>query len=304
MRCRKCGKIASINMKQHRLSLCREHYIDWFISYTEKTIEKFHLLNKNEKVLVAVSGGKDSLVLWDVLNKLGYTTEGLYIHLGINGSFPYSTKSQNYAQSYAEKNKLKLNVYNVQTETGKNITQLVSNTRFGKDRPCSVCGTIKRHVFNTTARESGFEIIATGHNLDDEVAVLFTNNISWNLEQLSRQAPLLPESAGFPRKIKPLCRSYERETTAYALLRGIEYIEEECPFSVGSKTNAIKTWFNQLEKEQPGIKLSYFSQFINQKKTGFLSGLENLSGELHQCPKCGQPTSAVGLCAFCKLLDS
>lgn len=304
MRCRKCGQTASINMHQHRLSLCKNHYLEWFITHTKKTIEKFHLLKDGEKILVAVSGGKDSLVLWDVLNKLGYPTEGLYIDLGINGTFPYSTKSNNYAQGFAEKNKLTLNVYSVKTETGKNIAELVGNTRFGKERPCSVCGTIKRHVFNTTARDRGFDIIATGHNLDDEVAVLFTNNISWNLEQLSRQAPLLPESAGFPRKIKPLCRSYERETTAYAILSGIEYIEEECPFSVGSRTNSIKTWINQLEIDQPGMKLAYYTQFVKQKMTGFLSGVENLSIKLNTCPNCGQPTTSEGLCAYCKLLDS
>ncbi len=291
-------------MKQHRLSLCREHYIDWFNTYTEKTIEKYHLLKYGEKVLVAVSGGKDSLVLWDVLSQLGYATEALYINLGINEDISYSDQSQIYAQDFADKNNLVLHVYNVRSEIGKDISNLVKIIRYGKDRPCSVCGTIKRHVFNAFTKDHNFQIIATGHNLDDEVAVLFSNNLNWNLSQLARQAPLLPETPQFPRKIKPLCRSYERETTAYAILKGIQYIEEECPFSIGSKTNAVKTWFNQLEKEQPGIKLSYYSQFINQKKTGFLSGLENLSGELHQCPKCGQPTSAEGLCAFCKLLDS
>lgn len=303
MRCRKCGQTASINMHQHRLSLCKNHYNEWFIAYTKKTIEKYHLLKNGEKALVAVSGGKDSLVLWDVLNQLGYYTEGLYINLGINEVFPYSDRSQDYAQVFADKNKLNLRIFDVRAELGRDISNLVKQSQYGKNRPCSVCGIIKRHILNSVTRQHEFQIIATGHNLDDEVAVLFSNNLNWNLEQLSRQTPLLPETSDFARKIKPLCRSYERETTAYALLNGIEYIEEECPFSIGSKTNNIKTWFNQLEKDQPGIKFAYFTRFLAQKKAGFLSGVENLPIELHQCPKCGQPTTSEEFCAFCKLLD-
>ncbi len=303
MKCRKCGQTASLNMPQHRLALCREHYLEWFRSHTQKTIEKYHLLKADEQVLVAVSGGKDSLALWDVLNRLGYQTAGLYINLGINQPFAYSHQSLDYTRTFAEHNQLTLHVYDVKSEIGQDITQLVARNQRGTDRPCSVCGAIKRHVFNTFTRDHGYEIIATGHNLDDEVAVLLSNNLNWNLEQLSRQSPLLPQKPGFARKIKPFCRFYERETAAYAILSGIEYVEEECPFAVGSKTNYLKTWINQLEKEQPGIKLSYYAHFLQQKKAGFLLEVESLPVDLHPCQQCGEMTAADGKCSFCKLVE-
>jgi len=69
-------------MRQHRLAFCKEHYIEWFIEQTERSIEKYHMFSRDARILVAVSGGKDSLALWDVLWQLGYQADGLYIHLG------------------------------------------------------------------------------------------------------------------------------------------------------------------------------------------------------------------------------
>ncbi len=90
MRCRKCGQPAAINMPQHRLALCKTHYPEWFLEQTERTIRKFQMVAKSDRILIAVSGGKDSLALWDVLWKLGYQVDGLYIDLGIVGENYYS----------------------------------------------------------------------------------------------------------------------------------------------------------------------------------------------------------------------
>jgi tRNA(Ile)-lysidine synthase TilS/MesJ len=102
MKCRKCDKPAVINMRHHKLALCAEHYIEWFIQQTEKAIEKYRMFDKNSRVLVAVSGGKDSLSLWDVLLELGYNADGLYIDLGIeqNG---YSATSREKIDAFMVK---------------------------------------------------------------------------------------------------------------------------------------------------------------------------------------------------------
>ena len=89
MRCRKCTQNAVINMRQHKLALCKEHYLDWFTQQTQRSIRKSLLFDPVERILVAVSGGKDSLALWDVLHTLGYEADGLYINLGINSHTPY-----------------------------------------------------------------------------------------------------------------------------------------------------------------------------------------------------------------------
>ena len=86
MKCKKCGEKASIHMRQHKLALCREHFLKWIPQQTQRFIELYGMFNHDERVLVAVSGGKDSLARWDVLQQLGYQADGLYIGLGINGS--------------------------------------------------------------------------------------------------------------------------------------------------------------------------------------------------------------------------
>src|SRR3989304_2054531 len=83
MRCRKCGEPAVINMRHHKLSLCGEHYGEWFVAQTDRAIGKYDMFSREDRVLVAVSGGKDSLALWDVLLQLGYRTDGLYLGLGM-----------------------------------------------------------------------------------------------------------------------------------------------------------------------------------------------------------------------------
>jgi uncharacterized protein (TIGR00269 family) len=156
---------------------------------------------------------------------------------------------------------------------------------------------------NRIARDMGYDVLATGHNLDDEAATLFGNTISWSGDALVRQSPVLPEAEGLARKVKPLCRFYEKEMTAYALLRGIDYIYEECPFSVGSTSIYYKQLLNQLENERPGAKLIFYLKFLEARKRGLFNvSAMDKSPVLTKCSTCGQPTSAEGVCSFCRML--
>ena len=309
MKCRKCGGKASVNMRQHKLALCKEHFLEWLPEQTERFIRKYKMFTREDKILVAVSGGKDSLALWDILVRLDYQADGLYIGLGINDISPegegigYSSNSHRLTQKFADEHGLKLHVVDVEKKYGQPIPVLADITHRGKGRPCSVCGLTKRHVMNRLARNLGYAVLATGHNLDDEAAVLFGNTLNWLGEYLLRQGPVLPESPGLARKVKPLCRFYEREMTAYALLRGIEYIYEECPFAKGSKTIYYKELLNQLETESPGAKLSFYLKFLEARKQGLFAEQEKIQATLRPCPNCGQPTSAPGFCSFCRLIE-
>jgi uncharacterized protein (TIGR00269 family) len=161
----------------------------------------------------------------------------------------------------------------------------------------------KRHIMNRVAREGNYDVLATGHNLDDEAAVLFGNTLNWIPGYLIRQGPVLEaDKPGLVRKVKPLCRVYEREMAAYALLRGVEYIYEECPYSVGSKSLYYKEILNQLEHNRPGAKLSFYLSYLQAKEHGLFNPLADPGiEELHTCPSCGQPTSAPGNCSFCRM---
>ena len=305
MRCRKCDQKAVINMRHHKLALCQPHFLDWVPEQVERHIKKYAMFTHADRVLVAVSGGKDSLSLWDILQRLGYQTEGIYIGLGIDEGDGYSDKSLKLCQTFAEQRGLSLRVVDMQAQFGETIPQITARTRRGKEKPCSVCGMSKRHLMNRAATEGGFDVIVTGHNLDDEAAMLFGNTLNWLGAYLVRQGPVLAANQpGLARKAKPLCRLYEREMAAYALLAGIEYIYEECPHAVGSKSLYYKTLLNQLEAERPGAKLVFYLSFLQAKENGlFAPQADAEAHKIHSCTVCGQPTTAPGACAFCRLVE-
>lgn len=304
MRCRKCGQTAVINMRQHKLSLCGEHYEEWFLAQTDKTIEKYKMFSHDDHVLVAVSGGKDSLSLWDVLIRLGYHADGLYIGLGIDDIIPYSEQSLAKTQAFAGSHpEAALHVVDIQETYGKTIPQIAHDKTRGHGKPCAACGLTKRYVMNRIAADKGYAVLATGHNLDDEVAVLMQNTLRWQTGYLARQSPVLPSTnPHLAKKVKPFCRFYERETATYALVRGIDYIYDECPHAEGNLTNFYKTLLNQLEGQSPGAKLAFYLEFLRARGEGFFQ-LPNLAELLHECEECGQPTSAPSRCAFCRMWD-
>jgi uncharacterized protein (TIGR00269 family) len=305
LKCSKCGGTAVINMRQHRLRLCAEHFVAWFVAMTQRAIDDFRMFTPADRVLVAVSGGKDSLALWDVLLTLGYQAEGMYISLGIDEGIGYSDKSLEMCRKFIAEHhpEARLQVVDVGLEYGQTIPQLARTRRRGRGKPCALCGLVKRHIMNRAARDGGFVAMATGHNLDDEVAVLMQNTLHWQAGYLARQAPVLEERDGLARKVKPFVRLYEREAAAYALVRGIDYIYDECPFAKGSTTNFYKELLNQLELNSPGAKQQFYLQFLRARDAGTIAFAEAEQAKLRPCRRCGQPTTAGDLCAFCRLWE-
>lgn len=304
MKCRKCDRRASINMRQHKLALCSSHFQEWIRLQTERTIKKYKMFTHSDRVLVAVSGGKDSLALWDVLHNLGYQTAGLYIHLGIAGEDNYSNQSQKLCENFAHDRGLHLHLMNIQEKLGYTVPEIAKRSPRGKTKTCAVCGMIKRHTMNEIAAQFDYDVLVTGHNLDDEVAVLMSNTLNWHIDFLRRQEPFLQAKDGLSPKAKPFCRFYEKETAAYTLLSGIEYIEDECPYSVGNPSIDFKELLNQMENKRAGTKLAFYVKFLNAKKALFLNGEDEENVDrLFLCDDCGQPTQSPGLCAFCKMVD-
>jgi uncharacterized protein (TIGR00269 family) len=142
-------------------------------------------------------------------------------------------------------------------------------------------------------------VVATGHNLDDEAATLLGNVLRWQTGYLARQAPVLEaEDAGLVRKVKPLYRLSEHETASYAVIRGIEYVVEECPNAVGAKSILHKEALNLLERESPGTKQAFLLGFLDKARDQFATDDPH---ELRPCIECEQPTTTER-CAFCRLI--
>lgn len=265
----------------------------------EKAIHDHQMLNKSDRILVAVSGGKDSLAVWDMLIDLGYQADGLYVALGIG---EYSEESRGYTERFADERGLKLTVVSLRDDYGYDIP---TASRATGRVPCSACGMSKRHLFDKAATDGGYDVVVTGHNLDDEAAVLFGNALRWDVEYLARQLPVLPSRHGFPKKVKPLIRLSEREMAAWCVVRGIDYIVDECPIAAGNKHIGFKEALNALEEKSPGTKASYYLGFLDRMAPVLAGIAASGADSVTPCTRCGAPTGGEegSLCAFCRLVE-
>jgi tRNA-5-methyluridine54 2-sulfurtransferase len=304
-RCVVCRAPAVIEEPRHRSAWCPAHFVDHVHGQVRKAVDHVpgtsrseRMFSYGDRLLVAVSGGKDSLALWDVLLALGYRAEGLYVGLGIGG---YSARSQTVCERFAADRGARLRVVDLATTYG--YTTPGGAEAAGRST-CGVCGLSKRYVFNQVAVEHGYDVMVTGHNLDDEAATLLGNLVRWHDDFLARQHPVLPASGGNQvRKVKPLYRLSEREMAAYCVVRGIDYVVEECPLVAGNTGQELKAALDLLEAGSPGTKA--------QLLFGFLDRHERLTAEhgqrggrasapdVHPCASCGMPT-VTEVCAFCR----
>ena len=296
MRCKRCTQPAVIDIRRHRAAFCTDCFLHHCQEQVRRSIDKFRMIAPDERVLVAISGGKDSLALWDILLDLGYAVDGVYLGLGIDD---YSKRSQEFAERYADSRGAKLHVVDIPTDHGFAIPDAARAT---KRVPCSACGLSKRHLLNRAAMDGGYDVLATGHNLDDEAAVLFGNVLQWHVDYLARQRPVLPATDGFARRVKPLIRMGERETAAYCVVKRIDYIVEECPMAAGNRHLRYKEILNQIEERTPGAKATFYLQFLREMLPVLSGVAEEERASVGTCSRCGAPSSAE-VCAFCKLVE-
>jgi len=295
-KCRVCKEPAIIDLPRHNAHFCAEHFLELCRRQVVKAIEKFDMLSKDDRVLVAVSGGKDSLAVWDILLDLGYQADGLYIGLGIGD---YSETSAEYARAFAAERSLQLIEVSLRNDYGYDVPTAAKAT---KRVPCSACGISKRHLFDKAALDGGYTVLVTGHNMDDEAAVLFGNTLRWDVEYLARQSPVLPARNGFPKKVKPLIRLTEREMAAWCIVRGIDYLVDECPMALGNKHIAYKEALNSIEQKSPGSKAAFYLNFLDNMSPLLAGSTAAATDSLLSCVSCGAPTTG-DLCAFCRVAD-
>lgn len=296
MKCTVCRGPAVIDVRRHNANFCGDHFVKFCRHQVARAIHDHAMLRPGERVLVAVSGGKDSLALWDMLLEMGYAADGMTIGLGIGD---YSSASTDAAVAFAESRGVRLQHVDLRRDYDYDIPTAAAATR---RVPCSSCGLSKRHLIDKAALDGGYDVVATGHNLDDEAAVLLGNVLRWNTEYLGRQQPVLVERPGFPRKVKPLVRLGERETAAYCVLRGIDYIVEECPMAEGNRHLRYKDALTSIESESPGTKQAFYFGYLTRASERFQGDVEAAQDDLRPCARCGSPTTG-DVCAFCRLVE-
>ena len=195
-------------------------------------------------------GGKDSLALWDVLLDLGYRVDGLYVGLGIGG---YSDAvAGRSARSSRPTRGARLHVVSLAETYGYTTP---SGSQASGRSTCGVCG------LSSATRSTGSP--STRATTSWSPATTSTTRrrrcsatcIRWQDPFLARQRPVLPATGtNQVRKVKPLYRLSEREMAAYCVVRGIDYVVEECPLVDGNTGHELKATLDQLEAAAPGAQ--------------------------------------------------
>jgi tRNA(Ile)-lysidine synthase TilS/MesJ len=300
MKCTRCRGPAQHRFPQHNLRLCDECLGVFFRRQVEKAIKKFGMLAPGQRVVAAISGGKDSLALWQVLTDLGYEVVALHLSLDMG---PFSERSLQACQAMAQRLGKELVVRSMIDLTGRPLLDIV---RANRREFCSVCGTLKRHFLNRLTRELGADTLATGHHLDDEAGRLLGNLIRGYQDHLDRQWPVLEglddeggdgeAGGGLVRKIKPLCRLSGSEIKSFAKSLDLPAAYGKCPRSKGATLTYYQEALNLLEERIPGTKRDLYFGFLRRK--GAPPPKPQPSGK---CARCGAPTY-LDVCAACRLL--
>lgn len=294
-----CNKNPVIILTDNK-KLCKKHFIDYFEKKVLRTIRQFNLLEKKENLGVAISGGKDSLTLLCILNKLSKQNpkikiSAILIDEGIKG---YRNKTIIAAKKFCGKNRIKLHIYSFRKELKMPLDKML---KVLKAKPCTVCGIFRRYLLNKKSKELGFTKLATGHNLDDECQSILMNQFKNNLEASARLGPKagLSENRNFVQRIKPLYLCTEKETTAYAFISNLMDNFVECPYVSESYRAKVRDMLNGFEANFPGTKYAIansFLQVLPDLKQRFRKGKAN------SCKKCKEPSSK-DKCNACKYIE-
>ena len=299
MKCRACKNKAVIRLPSHNSAFCPECFDRFTLSQTKKAVDDYGMVTAGDHVLVAVSGGKDSLALWDILTRLGYRTTGFHLDLGIG---EYSAESRGHVEAFASRHGLPLVVESLRESVNGSVTDIAQATR----RPaCSGCGMSKRYFFNKVALATGATVLATGHNLDDEASRLFGNLLHWHDEYLAKNRPDLPAISGLAKKVKPLVRLTEKEMAAYAFLRKIPYVVKECPHSLDAKQILFKKVLGEIEAASPGTKHAFLFGYLDRISRWYPEApgeKEEEETSTGRCEQCGE-ISWTPVCSFCRMKE-
>lgn len=281
MKCSRCDEKAVYI----RPALCKDHLCSLVEGKVAETIDRFDLLQKNQSICVAASGGKDSVTLLAVLKKLGFPIEALAIDEGIKG---YRDASLVFLKAFCAQRDIPLNIVPFTDLTGKPLDDMVDG-----QHPCSICGVFRRYLLNLHAKE--YDVIATGHNLDDEAQAVLMNLIKTNKDLLFRSFVKTPHKSGFVQRVKPLMFVPERMITAYSFLQGFGLEYDECPYAQQSLRAKVRDVLNRYEDKWPGMKLRLVEAGLRIAGSGD-------GPSLRVCDRCGEP-SVDDVCRACMLKE-
>jgi cytoplasmic tRNA 2-thiolation protein 1 len=296
MKCDRCNEIAVYARKYSGENLCSNCFSNSVLRKTAKTISKYNMIRTDELVCVAVSGGKDSLALLHILSKLSnahnFQIKVITIDEGIPG---YRNEALDIVSNFCTKLNVEHKIYSYKDLFDLTLDEALHLREDEKTSSCSICGTLRRRAIDYAANDIGSRVIATGHNLDDNLQSFFINMLSGDTNKIGWMDP--DTSTNDLRRIKPFCEIYESEIVFYAFTNDIPFQSEPCPHMNEGIRTEIREFFNSLENHHTGIKNNLFKSTL---KISQIIKESNYKQKLI-CPNCGnQCTSKI--CSVCNLV--
>ncbi len=260
----------------------------------KNTIKEYGLCRKKEKIIVALSGGKDSTVTAYLLKKFGYNIEGFHIDLGMG---KYSEKCLNAVKELCKDLKIKLHVYEIKKEMGSSMCYIRSSVQSKKTlKNCAICGVIKKWILNKQARKLKADKIATGHHLDDEVQTFLLNILKGSPELNANTGPItrnISDSKFIPR-IKPLFFVLEKDIREYSLKKKLPVVYEKCPCAIDSYRIEVREFVNTLSDREKKNLMENMEKILDKTRNKW-------KGTIKYCSICGEP-SRKEICKMCELV--
>ena len=311
-----CHQFANTEISYSKLPLCTDHFIQYLENSVWKTIQKHNLIeiNSKERLLVAVSGGKDSQALISILSHLLHKRipmDAVYIELGIHPN-DYSLISQKNAKKICDLHDIPLHILNINEMFGFSLDDIhglikaeekQSSDQETIRQECSYCGLIKRYLLNKFAVDNQYTKVATGHNLTDEAATCFHNFLNMNLPLLARTSPLLDtDNPGFVPRIKPLYNIPEQDIMLYTYFLNLPHATVECPYSQDTPTTFYRDLVNKIDDYQNGASFFFMRQFQSQLQPLLKEKTSFAETDLNLCEICKMPTLKP-VCPFCRTVE-
>jgi uncharacterized protein (TIGR00269 family) len=294
MKCQRCSKNAVVYQKYSSAHLCKTHFIEDVERKIKRDIRKFRMIEKGDRIAVALSGGKDSTALLYVLHKIFKNRPdiellAITIDEGIMGY-------REHTLSHAVKLTAELGIpHTIKTfEEGFGIT-LDELTKRKEHAACTLCGVLRKNLLNKAARELGADKLAIGHNLDDEAQTILMNYLRGDMDRLKRMLPGVIQP-GLVMRIKPLRSIPEKEVALYGFLNDLPVSTDECPYAGEALRNEIREMVNNYEVKHPGTKYSLLGGFDE-----IAPALRPPDTQIVRCRLCGEPSSE-DVCKTCRLL--
>ena len=230
-----------------------------------KAMATYHLIEDDDHILVGLSGGKDSLLLLELLAKRTkidhprFSVEALHVRME---NIHYATDTS-YLQQFCDDLGVKLHVRTTRFEIGEETIKDARDARRQK-QPCFLCSWMRRKEMFNLAQELGCNKIALGHHQDD---LIHTALMNLTFQGRFDTMPARLKMKKMPLEIiRPLCMIEEQDIKTYAELQGYQKQQKLCPYESDSHRTDIKRLYDEIEQLNPEARYSIWRALNTDNK--------------------------------------